>query len=168
VQTVDKEALFSEWEQRAAAMSAEAKQREENERVTKEFETVKQSYYGKLVSAAKSKGEDFDRLMKEFPHENYPALMIGANNFDNTEDIMEYLADNPVRAEELDRTAHRNYNGFLKEMKKISETCSANSSAAEHEPKINPPLSRNKSNITGSNIDSSSWEAIKADKSLRL
>ncbi len=162
VQPVDKEALFSEWEQRASAKNAEIRAREEKERVDREFSVIKQRYYSKLNSASSRKGEDFDRLMKEFPHESYPALMIGADNFDNTDEIMEYLADNPVRAEELDRTAQRNYNGFLKEMRKISETLAVNESAAQHEPKIRAPLSRNKSNIAGVNNDTSSWEAIEA------
>lgn len=168
VQPVDKEALFAEWEARSSAQNAAARAKEEKERTDKEFGAIKNSYYSKLNSSSNGKGEDFDRLMKDFPHEAYPALMIMSNNFDNTSDIMEYLADNPVKADELDRTAQRNYNGALRDMKKISETLAVNTDAAEKEPKINAPLSRNKSNIAGVNNDSSSWEAIKSDSSLRL
>lgn len=162
VQPMDKEALFSEWEQRASAKNAEARVKEEKERTDKEFGVIKQRYYSNLNNASRSKGDDFDSLMKEFPHEAYPALMIMSDNFENQPDIMEYLADNPVRAEELDRMAQRNYNGSLKEMKKISETLAINESAAQREPKVNAPLSRNKSNIAGVNNDTSSWEAINA------
>jgi hypothetical protein len=167
IQPVDKEALYAEWEQRSMARNAEQKAKEENERTQREYETILKRVDSKLV-AAKDDYEDFDEVVRAFPWKEYPSLVIGADNFPNTAEVMKYLADHPVKADELDRTSLKNWNGFVKEMKKISDALLENKSAAQSETKAKAPLSRNKSSVVGLNNDDGSWDSIKSDKSLRF
>lgn len=171
---IDKDALYAEFEQKFLAKNMqdrraeeERKKAEEEAAVQAEFKRITQEYDAKL-SLGKGSYDDYDEVMAEFPHAMHNALVLGTVNLPNTYDVMYYLANHPVRANELENTAARNWKGFMKELNSLSKSLLENKEAAAREPKIRAPITRNKSDSVGSNSIDRSWEDLAKDPSLRF
>ena len=154
-------------EQAKKEAEEERKKAEEEAAVQAEFKRITQEYDAKL-SLGKGSYDDYDEVMSEFPHAMHNALVLGTVNLPNTHDVIYYLANHPVRANELENTAARNWKGFMKELNALSKSLLENKEAAAREPKIRSPITRNKSDSVGSNSIDRSWEDLAKDPSLRF
>lgn len=127
--------LRNEWVQDAQRSSQE----QDAQRVAKEF-------LGK-IEAGKSKYPDFEKKIAEIGFGNYPHVVQLANMVDNTEDVVNELAENPSKIGMIQNLVDQalragiSPNLALMEMRKLSESLKKNQEAGKFRAP-NEPLSQ--------------------------
>lgn len=130
------------------------------------WESVTREYNAKLTKAAKSSEyADFDEVVRDFEHSNYDFVVWGANQQDNTADVVYELAKDPERAIRLEMLGRNDRKGFEKAMKKFADSVKSNKEASKKASTQSAPLPRLKSNVvtTGAaSSDDDDYLALKA------
>lgn len=165
--SLDKEALFSEWEQREAAKKQAATEKAREIEVQQKFDEVLKKYDQKLYES-RDIAPDFEEVIKKFPHKTHQALIIGTADLPNTGEVMLYLARNPGKAFTLNQMAEANWDGLVAELNAISKTLESQRASVNN--KVKAPLSKLKSDVVGlNNGGKSTLEELRREKrSFRL
>jgi flavodoxin len=130
------------------------------------WDSVTREYDSKLRKASQSKEyPDFDEVVRDFEHSSYDFVVWGANQQENTADVVYELAKDPERRIRLEMLGRNDRKGFEKAMKQFADSVKNNKEAAKKASTQSAPLPRLKSNVvtTGAaSSDTDDYLALKA------
>lgn len=123
----------------------EKQQAEEHERHMK---SVVDTYFSKLESG-KSKYEDFDDVLGDFDHAQFPQLVHAVSGLENASDVMYELANNPTKLEKINAWLKYTPNRGIKELQKLADSIRETNQAVQDYTPVNEPLSQIKQSHVG-------------------
>ncbi|AXH77665.1 MAG: hypothetical protein [Caudoviricetes sp.] len=128
-----------------------------------EMNRVSENYFSKL-KAGGEKISDFDEVMADFDHTQFPQLVWAASGLDNTDEIMYHLANNPQKLEKINGWLKSMPNRGLKELKNLSDSIRETNAAVDDYQPTNAPLSQIKSSNVSAGSGLSELERLKQDR----
>jgi hypothetical protein len=128
-----------------------------------EMNRVSENYFTKL-KAGGERISDFDEVMADFDHTEFPQLVWAVSGLDNTAEVMHHLANNPRKLENIDLWLRRMPERGMKELKNLSDSIrEANAAIDDYQP-TNAPLSQTKSSNVRAGSGLSELERLKQDR----
>lgn len=145
--------------ERAEAQQAEAEAAAKDA----EMKRVADTYFDKMKTGG-NKISDFDEIMGDFDHKQFPHLVWATSNMDNAAEVMYELANNPTKLEKINGWLKYSPERGLKELRNLSDSIRDTNAAIEEYQPTNAPLSQTKpSNVSAGN-GMSKLEQMKADR----
>ncbi len=122
--------------------------------------------FAEKILANKDKYPDLEQKLVDLGIDKFPKLFHLTNSTENTVDIWNELADNPLKADQLERLAERSPHVAIREMKKLSDSIKQNQ-AAMNQRKVNEPLSQIRPSTTSTDNGSLTISDLKKTDWLR-
>lgn len=132
---------------------------EEHER---KMQGVADSYFSKL-EAGKAKYSDFDDVLGDFDHAQFPQLVHAISGLENGADVMYELANNPAKLEKINGWLRYTPNRGIKELQALSNSIKETNQAVQDYTPVNEPLSQVKQSHVGLDTGTS-LEKLKQDR----
>lgn len=115
-----------------------------------EMQRVADTYFSKLKGGAQ-RHDDFEEIIADFDHAEFPQLVHAVHGFDNVADMMYELANDPRKLEKINGWLRTMPERGLKELKKLSDSIRENDAAfEEYEPTAEPLSETKPSNVSAS------------------
>lgn len=164
--SLDTERVVEEVARRLKANLEKDQEKLLEEQQKQAWNSITREYNAKLTKASKANEySDFEEVVGGFEHAKYDMCVFGANQQENTADVVYELAKNPTKAMQLEMLGRHDQKGFEREMEKFAKSVKNNKEAAKKASTQSAPLPRLKSNVvtTGAaSSDNDDYLALKA------
>jgi hypothetical protein len=161
---VDTDAIYKEISDKLQAdMQAKESQlaREQHE---KHMQSVADKYFDG-INRGKTKYNDFEEILGDFDHAQFPQLVHAVSELENPEDVMYELANNPTKLEKINWWLVHTPQRGMKELQGLSDSIKQTNQAVDEYTPTNAPLSQIKQSNVSTNADTG-LEALKRDPAL--
>lgn len=128
-----------------------------------EMKRVANTYFSKL-RATGEKISDFDEVMGDFDHTQFPQLVHAIHSYDNMGDMMYELANNPIKLEKINSWLKYSPQRAQQELQKLSDSIRETSQAIDEYQAAPAPLSESRPSNVGVASGMSKLEQMKRDK----
>lgn len=162
---VDTQAIYKEISDKLQAdMHAKESQHAQAQHEA-EMQKVADRYFDG-INRGKTKYNDFEEILGDFDHAEFPQLVHAVSGLDNQEDVMYELANNPGKLEKINWWLVHTPQRGMKELQSLSDSIKQTNQAVQEYTPTNAPLSQIKQSNVGSSGGDQGLEALKRDPSL--
>lgn len=139
-----------------------SKRQQELDKAAKETEMqrVADTYFSKLGAHAEKDG-DFQEMVEDFDHMQFPQLIHAVHGFDNMGEMMGELLNNPTKLEKINAWLRTMPDRALKELRKLSDSIRETSAAFDEYQPTEEPLSETRPSNVGAASGLSKLEQAK-------
>ena len=157
---IDVESIYSRLEQKFEKQLAEKQAKMEKDQHDANMQRVADNYFAKLKGAGE-RYNDFDDIVGDFEHENFPQLVYHLSGMENAGDVIYELNKNPQKLEQIDYWLSKSPQKGLKMLHSLADSIKQNYVAQTEYTPTTPPLSQIKQSNVGMNNGSMSLEDFK-------
>lgn len=158
----DKQQIIQDLRSQFEAENKALLEKQKAEAHEREMQGVADTYFSKLNSG-KEKYSDFDDVLGDFDHAQFPQLVHAVSGLDNAPDVMYELANNPSKLEKINAWLKYTPNRGRKELQNLSDSIRETNQAMQEYTPVNEPLSQVKQSHVGLDTGTS-LEKLKQDK----
>jgi len=162
---VDTDAIYNEIREKLQADVSAKESEAAKARHEAEMQSVADRYFDG-INRGKTKYNDFEEILGDFDHAEFPQLVHAVSGLENPEDVMYELANNPAKLEKINGWLKFTPQRGLKELQNLSNSIKQTNQAVEDYTPTNPPLSQVKQSNVGSESGNQGLEALKRDPGL--
>lgn len=152
----EKQQILTDLRSQFEAEQKQLLEKQKAEEYERQMQSVADAYFSKL-EAGKQKYQDFDEVLGDFDHAQFPQLVHAVSGLDNASDVMYELANNPAKLEKINAWLKYTPNRGIKELQNLSNSIKETTQALQDYTPINEPLSQIKQSHvgleTGSNLE---------------
>lgn len=157
---VNVDEIYSKLEAKFEKQMAEKQAKMEKDQHDASMQRVADNYFAKLKSAGE-RYNDFDEIVGDFEHENFPQLVYHLSGMENAGDVIYELNKNPAKLEQIDYWLNKSPQKGLRMLHSLADSIKDNYTAQTEYTPTTPPLSQIKQSNVGMNNGSMSLEDLK-------